>query len=74
MTSVNYLEFRTPSPPCHYHIHATSLFLVRIWPTPPPPLTLLTSFVNGPFPHATRARVTRNSSEPETPPSETTED
>ena len=74
MTSVNYLEFRTPLPLGITKSTQPPFFGQNEANPSLSPLTLLTSFVNGPFPHATRARVTRNSSEPETPPSETTED
>ena len=39
MTSANFLEFWTPSPPCQCQIHATSLPIIRNWPTPSLPLS-----------------------------------
>ena len=39
MTSAKFLGFWTPSPPCQYQIHATSLPLFRYWPTSSLPLS-----------------------------------
>ena len=39
MTSSNFRDFRHPTSPCQYQIHATSLPFVRIWPTTSLPLS-----------------------------------